>query len=270
VTATILSLHSYPVKSARALDHASAVLSTRGLPHDREWMVVDARGRFQTQRELPALARLQAEVGQSALLLRMDASSIEVPFAAAGDTREVQIWQSASLGIDSGAAVALWLSQQLGSELRLVRFNAARPRASDPLWTGGVTALNAFSDGFPLLVANAASLVELNSRLREPLPMNRFRPNIVIDGIGPWTEDRIDTLNAGGLSLKLVKPCTRCVIPTTDQASGVRGSDEVLRELHAYRYDARLRGVTFAQNAVIVTGVGQRLQVGQRFEIAWK
>jgi uncharacterized protein len=270
MTATIVSLHSYPVKSARALDHASAVLTERGLPHDREWMVVDARGRFQTQRELPALARLEAAVHGDALQLRMDADAIDVPRAPDARPREVQVWQSTCLADDTGDVIAAWLSRRLGRDLRLVHFNAQRPRVSDAAWTADLRALNAFSDGFPLLVANSASLAELNSRLQQPLPMNRFRPNIVIDGIEPWAEDRIDDLVADGLRLRLVKPCTRCTIPTTDQASGARGSDEVLRVLRTYRYSAALHGVSFAENAVIVAGIGQRLRVGQRLEVTWK
>jgi uncharacterized protein len=270
MTATIVSLHSYPVKSARALDHSSAVLTERGLPHDREWMVVDGRGRFQTQRELPALARLEVDVRAEALWLRMDASSIEVPHALTSQPREVQVWQSACLADDGGDEVAAWLRQNLGDNFRLAHFNPLRPRISDTTWTGNVTALTAFADGFPLLVANTASLADLNSRLQLPLPMNRFRPNIVIDGIEPWAEDRIDELVADGLRLRLVKPCTRCVIPTTDQTSGGRGSDEVLRAMRSFRYDATLRGVTFAQNAVIVGGVGRQVHLGQRLVMSWK
>jgi uncharacterized protein len=267
---TIISLHSYPVKSARALDHATSALTERGLPHDREWMVVDARGRFQTQRELPALARLEAAVRDDVLRLTMDGESIEVPLAPGGQPREVQIWQSTCLGDDGGDAAASWLSQRLGREFRLAHFNPLRPRFSDAAWTGTVTATTAFSDGYPLLVANTASLAELNARLQQPLPMNRFRPNVVIDGLEPWAEDQLDELVADGVRLRLVKPCARCVIPTTDQQTGVRGSDEVIRVLRELRYDPALSGVTFAQNAIIVSGIGQQLRVGQRCEVTWK
>jgi uncharacterized protein YcbX len=126
-----------------------------------------------------------------------------------------------------------------------------------------VQAPNQFSDGFPLLVLSQASLDDLNARVGRVLPINRFRPNILIDGVEPYTEDRIEELRIGAITLRIVKPCTRCVITTTDQQQGVRDGDEPLRTLRSYRYDSNLQGVAFGQNAIIVGGVGEQMTLGQ-------
>ena len=129
---------------------------------------------------------------------------------------------------------------------------------------------NEFSDGFPLLVISEASLEDLNSRLPEPLPMNRFRPNIVLAGIEPYDEDRIADLHADGIRLRISKPCTRCSITTTDQMRGVVAGDEPLRTLKTYRWSKELRGMMFGQNTLVVSGAGRELHVGQIFDIEWK
>jgi len=268
--ATIATLHVYPVKSARAIDLQSAVLTDRGLKHDRGWVLVDARGRFQTQRELPQLATLRVTPMGQRLLLEAGAARCELDLHASGPVREVRVWQSDCLGIDCGDDVAAWLGAQLGQPLRLLRFDPSRPRLSDPAWTGAVRAGNAFSDGYPLLVINSASLADLNTRLGQALPMNRFRPNLVLDGLEAWAEDRVAEFAADGVRLRPVKPCARCIIPTTDQDTGVRGSDEVLRALRGFRFDAQVHGVTFGWNAIIVEGVGRHLSVGQELDVRWR
>lgn len=270
MNARIVSLHSYPLKSARACDHAEATLGERGFLHDREWLVIDARGRFMTQRELPSLARLVVTVGADTLRLQHADAAFALPHVAAGAAREVRIWGSDCLGSDCGDAVAAWLSACLQQPVRLLRFDPARPRASNPAYTGDIVAHNAFSDGYPLLVANVASLQELNTRLAKPLPMNRFRPNIVLEGLEPWAEDRIAKLTVRGVRLRLVKPSVRCIITTTDQATGERMGEEPLRTLRAYRHNAELGGVCFAENAIIVSGVGSELRVGDELAVGWE
>jgi hypothetical protein len=119
----------------------------------------------------------------------------------------------------------------------------------------------AFPDGYPILVANAASLADLNARMPETVPMSRFRPNIVIDGLTPWAEDHIRRVQLAGVTLQLCKPCTRCIVPSLDQLSGAASFDPT-PTLKTFRFDKRLRGVTFGQNAFVVAGVGATLQVG--------
>ena len=118
-----------------------------------------------------------------------------------------------------------------------------------------------FADGFPVLVCNEASLRDLNTRLNESIPMERFRPNVVLAGLPPWAEDRIDELAVGGVRLRLVKPCTRCTIPSVDQHTGEPSTDPV-PVLRQFRFDKALRGVTFGENAVIVTGVTREIERG--------
>jgi uncharacterized protein YcbX len=118
-----------------------------------------------------------------------------------------------------------------------------------------------FADGFPVLVCSTASLEDLNRRLPARIPMERFRPNLVLEGLPPWAEDRIDTITVGEVTLRLVKPCTRCTIPSIDQCTGEPSTDPtpVLRQ---FRFDKLLRGVAFGENAVIVTGIAREIERG--------
>jgi hypothetical protein len=155
----------------------------------------------------------------------------------------------------------------------LVRFDPSRPRLSNREWTGEIEARNQFSDGYPILVISEGSLADLNSRLPNgvgPLPMNRFRPNLVLSGLPAYGEDELGDIHADNVQLRVVKPCTRCVITTTDQATARVTGEEPLRTLRAYRFDTQLKGVLFGQNIVIVKGIGERLRVGQTLAVVRK
>ena len=141
---------------------------------------------------------------------------------------------------------------------------------SAPEWTQGVEGLSKFSDAFAWLILSEASLVELNSRLPSPLPMNRFRPNIVLGGVGAFDEDRVHEFIANDVRLRAVKPCTRCIVTTTDQRTGERDGEEPLRTLRQFRFDRQLKGVTFGQNLILIAGSGQELRVGQPLALDWK
>ncbi|HYQ98896.1 MAG TPA: MOSC N-terminal beta barrel domain-containing protein [Casimicrobiaceae bacterium] len=274
-TATIAALDVYPVKSCRGLALSRARVRTRGLAleagseevGDREWMIVDADGRFVTQRELPRLALIEVDVERDALRLSADGRPpLQVPLGApAAATRDVVVWSSTVRAHDAGDAAAAWLAAVLGVGVRLVRFDAAQERLCNPDYAGDSGAHTAFADGYPLLVVGAASLADLNARLAaqgEPaLPMNRFRPNLVLAGLDAYDEDHLDTIETDGVVLRVVKPCTRCVTTTTDQATAVRGV-EPLRTLGAYRRHATLGGVAFGMNAIVVAGAGRELAVG--------
>jgi hypothetical protein len=265
---TLAALNIYPVKSCRGIEMESAVLTAAGLEHDREWMVVRSGGRFLTQREAPRLACVEVALHASALQLSAaGAGTVTAPLALAGRRVEVSVWGDRCAALDQGDEVAGWLAALLGSDVRLVRFDPSHRRASDAEWTGEVEALNRFSDGFPLLAISRASLEDLNARLPEPLPMNRFRPNLVLDGLEPYGEDRMPDLVTDGVRLRRVKPCARCVITTTDQATGQVAGEEPLRTLKRYRWDPSLRGVTFGQNVIVVEGAGRTLRRGQSFRL---
>ena len=263
---TLVSIHSYPVKGCRGLDHLSARLTPAGLEHDREWMFATPDGRFITQRDEPRLACIDAVVRDGALHLDAEgAGTVAVPLARAGRRGRVKVWNDECGAIDQGDEPARWITALLGRELRLLRFDPEVPRPSDPAWVGALDAPNRYSDGFPLLVASLASLADLNARLEVPVPMARFRPNLVLDGLPPWGEDDLHELTCGDVRLRVVKPCTRCIVTTTDQRTGERRGDEPVRTLRQFRWDAALRGVVFGQNAVVVEGAGATLAVGQAF-----
>ncbi|MBL8385358.1 MAG: MOSC N-terminal beta barrel domain-containing protein [Burkholderiales bacterium] len=277
--ARIVSLHLYPVKSCRGIDLDDATVGAAGLEAqgvgDREWMVVDAGGSFVTQREAPRMALIVPAVEDGALVLRAPGMAavripLELPFGRQPGLG-VRVWNHACRAFDEGDAVAEWLSGFLGRRLRLARFDPAHRRLSNRERTGNVEAPNRFSDGYPILMISEASLADLNDRLqeagREPLPMNRFRPNIVIGDVGPFDEDRFVALRLGDAALTPVKPCPRCPMPSIDQATGTRGPDP-LDVLARYRDDAQL-GVVFGQNVIVTAGAGARLARGQAFETEW-
>lgn len=269
--ASITSLNIHPIKSCRAIPLERASLAVTGLAGDRQWMVVTLAGRFLTQREVPRLALIGITVGEPEL--RIDAPempALTVPAQLAGESHPVTVWKDQCAARDAGDEPAEWFTRALSRPVRLVQFDASVPRPSNVEWTQGIEALNGFTDGFPVLVISEASLDDLNSRLATPLPMDRFRPNVVLSGLNAYDEDRIHELVAGEVRLRIVKPCTRCVITTTDQATAQVVGPEPLRTLRSYRWNAQLQGVAFGQNVIVASGVGEELHVGQQLEVIWK
>jgi uncharacterized protein YcbX len=267
----IASLHVYPVKSAAGIELERAALTSAGIAEDRRWMLVGPSGVFLTQRELPRLALLRPSLSETELRLSAPGTlPIAVPLAHMGERRRVRVWHHDCEAFDEGPLVAQWLGCFLGRDCRLVRFDPMHRRLSAREWTGDVEAENRFSDGFPLLAVSSASLADLNARLVQPLPMNRFRPNIVLEGLNAFDEDRIEELRAGDIRLQFAKPCTRCAITTTNQDTGSVEGAEPLRTLKTYRYDAGLRGVCFGQNVIVRSGVGAQLARGQALQLRWK
>ena len=273
VSARIHALHVYPVKSCAGIALPQAVLTETGLDLDRAWMLVDEEGRFVSQRVLPRMALIRPQLktyemvlcapGMLALHVAIDA--VEMP-------ARVRVWDDEVPAYDMGDLAAQWFSDFLGRPLRMVRFDPDHRRLSNPRWTGEVEALNQFSDGFAILVTSRAALDELNTRLAAAghgaVTMERFRPNLVLDGIAAHDEDRLDTLriatDTGEITLKLVKPCARCPIPNIDPATA-QSHPAVGDTLQAYRKDPRLDGaITFGMNAIVTGGIDQLLAVGQQ------
>jgi uncharacterized protein len=242
---------------------------------DREWMIVDRHGHFVTQREHPRLALVRTAVADGALTLEADgAAALSLPqrMPAMG-AREVTVWGSKVRGIDQGDDAARWISAFIGAELRLARFDDAKRRMCSPDYAGDSGAHTLFSDGYPVLVIGQGSLDDLNTRLAgkgdKALPMNRFRPNVVVEGLDPFAEDHVDTLTAGEVTLKLVKRCARCKVTTTDQATG-RVGIEPLPTLSTYRRDDALAAVMFGMNAILLRGEGRSLSVGAPVEVEYR
>lgn len=264
----VTSLNIYPVKSCRGIALTQARLTETGFEHDREWLVITPEGRFLTQRERPLLAQVETALTHDQLVLRKPkGDDLTVPLNMSDRELEVTIWRDKAAAFDAGDEAAAWLTEHLGKPARLVRFDKRRKRLSNLEWTGGVEALTQFPDGYPWLLISQSSLDELNRRMETPLPMNRFRPNIVVDGLPPFGEDSIDEFVAGNVRLKVVKPCERCVITTTDQLTGERDSEQPLKALKEFRFDRNLRGVLFGQNMILTGGLGSELKVGQQFEV---
>lgn len=266
------SLHVHPIKSCAVVDCSEALLIETGLEFDRAWMLVDAQGEFISQRELPRMALVRPTLRHADLLLRAPGMlALHIALDTVEAAVRVRVWDDEVDAFDMGALAAQWFSDFLGQPLRLVRFNPEQKRLADRAWTGDIAAENAFSDGFPLLVCSTASLAELNQRLaaagHAAVGLDRFRPNLVIDGLDAHGEDHVDTLEIdtddGTVVLKLVKPCPRCPMPDIDPATAERGH-AVGDTLQAYRRDERVKGaVSFGMNAVIVRGVDCMLRPGQ-------
>ena len=265
----VQEINVYPLKAARGIPLPAARLAATGLEWDRHWMVVREDGMFLTQRTHPRLARIATALASEALMLDAEGQgTLCLPLTPCGEARPIRIWQDLCEGLDQGDRAAQWVSAVLGEPARIVRVPHAPPRRANPGYAGPQPAPLAFPDGYPLLLCNRASLEELNRRLPQPLPMERFRPNLVIAGLPPFEEDRIAALGIGPVWLRLVKPCTRCIVPSTDQRSGERGLDP-LPVLRTFRFDPALRGVTFGENAVIGTGAGERLERGAHCRIRY-
>jgi len=278
---TVVGLFSYPVKGLRAVAHDATDALTTGLRHDREWMFVDTRqspATFISQREYPVMATLAAhprdDGGLDLLAANGAAFSVGVPRASA--LIKVRVWNHETVAHDAGDEVAAWAAQQLSmpaGSVRLARFHHDMRRDCNRLYAGDSGAHTFFADGYPVLVTSTASLADLNRRMGRDagnaMPMNRFRPNVVLSGLPAWDEDHVDTLAVGEVILKLVKPCVRCQVTTTDQLTGNILSDEPLAALSRFRNNPDLGGVTFGWNAVVLNGgvlrVGDAVAAEYRF-----
>ncbi len=277
----IAQLFVHPVKSCGAIAVERASLVDTGFEFDREWMVVDRHGDFVSQRELPRMALVQPTLRTHDLVLRAPGMlALHLRLDAAEGARRVRVWDDAVDAFDMGDLAAQWFSDFLGQPLRLARFDPDAVRLASARWTGPVQARTAFVDGFPLLVTSTASLAELNRRLaaggHAAVTMQRFRPNIVLDGLpDAHGEDFINTLTFDGAEgtvvVKLVKPCARCGIPDVDPITALPGH-AVTDAMQAYRAEPRIDGaLAFGQNAVILEGHGRCLRVGDaaRAELAF-
>lgn len=259
VGVAIAALFIYPVKSCRGIALTSARVTERGFEHDREWMVVDVAGRFVSQRTEPRLASITTAITATSLVLAAPgADTLQVPLDQSGIASPVTIWNDTVPGIDQGTAAAAWLSARLAGDYRLVRFDPAARRRCNLEYAGQSGAHTGFADAYPFLVLSEASLDDLNARLAAPLPIDRFRPNLLLSGVDAYDEDYIDQIVSGDVALKLVKPCTRCEVTTIDQQTLQRGV-EPLRTLAGYRHNALLDGIAFGMNAIVAAGAGATL-----------
>jgi uncharacterized protein YcbX len=287
----VSGLFVYPVKSLRGFAVTEAAVDELGIVGDRRFLVIDGDGRFLTQRTAPQMARIDAALTGDSLVLRAEgAGSVTVPLRAppAPPTRTVAVWRSHGLVVeDCGEEPAAWLTAALGTPARLVRIGASfhRPVLQKPRYAAGVKLAAPdpiegrvvtfdrvnFADGYPFMAVGEASLGDLNARLAArgaaPVPMDRFRPNLVISGSVAFAEDEWTRVRIGGFEMRGAGPCGRCIVTTTDQKTGERGV-EPLRTLATYRRDAYdASNVNFGQNLIHETKSGT-LRVGDPVVVA--
>jgi uncharacterized protein YcbX len=242
----VRSLHVYPVKSAAGISLSRAEVGDRGFQHDRRFMIVDGAGQFLTQRMLPRMALISVALSSASLRVTGPGMRpLEIPLVPSGGSlRTVQVWRDRCEALSLGPGPARWLSELLGVTCELVYMPEATLRAVDPLFGPGRVG---FADGYPFLLASTASLDDL-SRRGASVPMERFRPNIVVDGAPAFAEDHWKRVRIGPVEFRVVKPCARCAITTVDPALGVFSGPEPLRTLAEFRRSEE--GVLFGMNLV--------------------
>lgn len=270
MSVTLAELNLYPVKGCAGLSLRAADVGPTGLEvetvADREWVIVNAEGRFLSQRELPRMALIETRLAGETLRLRAPGMlTLEVPLMSEGDVVEAQVWSDTVPAVTQGEVADAWCSDYLGQRARLLRFDPEARRLSNRKYTGTLEAPYKFADAFAVLITNTASLDELNTRLSTPVAMNRFRANVVLDGLDAFDEDHLSEVRIGKVTLRVVKPCARCTVPGVDPVTG-EFSAAVPDALAAFR--RRPDGVMFGVNAIVTAGVGERLAVGDAVEVS--
>jgi len=258
----VSALYRYPVKSLAGEAFSSLEVGARGPELDRHWMVVDADGRFITQRQQPRMCLVQARIDHDQALWLAAPGMPEIRVGERlAERLEVRVWDDLLPASAAGPAADRWLSEFLSLPCRLVSMPDDVARPVDPDYADPADQVG-FADGFPFLLISQASLDDLNSRLESPLPMLRFRPNLVVSGCDPYAEDSWRRLRIGDLEFQIAKPCSRCIIPTIDPTTAQR-SAEPLHTLKGYR--RRDNKIYFGQN-LVHRGSG-RLAVGMPVEV---
>ncbi|CAN6175332.1 unnamed protein product [Urochloa humidicola] len=285
--ATVTSLFVYPIKSCRGISVPQAPITATGFRWDRQWMLVNTKGRAVTQRVEPKLALIQVELPPEAfaedwqptpddhMVIRAPGMEpLKIPLASECTTiYDISVWEWSGSAYDEGAEAAEWFSTFFGNPTRLVRFKEeSETRLTDPDYARGYKTM--FSDGFPFLITSQGSLDALNEILKEPIPINRFRPNILVEGCHPYAEDLWKTIKINKLTFQGVKLCGRCKVPTINQDTGIPSPTEPTETLQTYRSGEVLlpscknkRQVYFGQNAVCkeslsANGEGRMIKVG--------
>lgn len=230
---TVSEIWIYPVKSLGGIPLSSAMVRQKGIALDRRWMLVDADNIFMTQRMLPAMALFKLAQDDKGLIIRHGNDVVHLPESPAGEDTSATIWDDTVTVKEVDPGLSAWFSAKLNKECRLVAFPEDHPRQVDTGYAIGDDHVS-LADAYPLLIIGQASLDDLNTRLDRPVPMNRFRPNIVFSGGDPYEEDNWSSFHVGNLRFAAVKRCARCVLTTVDQETAVK-SHEPLATLSRYR-----------------------------------
>jgi uncharacterized protein len=267
---SLSALHYYPIKSCAGTSVSRGCAAERGLEGDREYMVVDADDNFLTQREYARMALIKPTLHNGMLTVNAPGmQTLMVDPMEYTETRDVVVWYDTCRAHDMGTQATEWFSTFLGTTARLVHQDRSQKRRVNPQYAPHDNDEASFADGFPFLLISEASLADLNARLDTPLPMNRFRPNLVVKGCEPFAEDIWKRIRIGTLELAIVKPCARCAITTTDQQTGERGK-EPLATLASFRRTQGNQKVMFGQNVIYAQRDTARdgwLEVGMPVEV---
>jgi uncharacterized protein YcbX len=256
---TLQEIYVYPIKGLGGVRVQQAVAEPRGLRYDRRWMLVDAQGVFLTQREHHNLALLQCALTGDELVVRHKnggGQALHLPLnpGTGHDRMQVRVWDDVVPAVPVGHGADQFFSTHVKMPVRLVYMPDDSRRAVDPHYAPDD--IVSFADGYPYLLIGQASLDDLNARLALPLPMNRFRPNLVFSGGTPYQEDTFKDFKIGTVAFRGLKPCARCVVTTIDQQTAALGK-EPLRTLATYRKDGNK--INFGMNCVLQPGQGEEV-----------
>jgi len=261
-------INIYPIKSLKGIPLTEAKIKRRGLEFDRRWMLVDDKNKFLTQREFPKMATIKVQIGEYNLQVSQNGSDLKIPFLPNGDeTARVQVWSSKCAARVYDDSINEWFSGVLQTKCRLVLMPEETRRKVNYFYAVHKDDHVSFADGYPFLLIGENSLADLNSRLQDDLPMNRFRPNFVVKDSESFAEDGWKKIKIGASLFHVVKPCGRCVITTIDQTTGEKAK-EPLKTLASFRIPKRSvkKKIMFGQN-LIVENEGNILRIGDEIEV---
>jgi uncharacterized protein len=259
---TLTEIWIYPIKSLGGIRLTSSKVMAKGLQYDRRWMLTDESGVFMTQRVHPQLALFKTRLSDSHLIISYKEKSIEVLLNPVSNTnQQVTIWDDAVTAFEVDKEVSKWFSDNVGINCKLVYFPEQNARPVDPLYKVNDEHVS-LADAYPFLIIGQSTLDDLNHRMAQPVPMNRFRPNFVFTGGEAFEEDTWRNFSIGKTRFVGVKPCARCILPTTDQDTAFR-SAEPIKTLSTYR--KRDNKIYFGQN--LVTLDNDEIKVGDKIKI---
>ena len=265
----IAELFVYPVKSCAGVRMDEVSIVPTGFEFDRNWMVIDGSGTFVTQREHSKLALVKPEFANGGLILSAPGMEpLHIYADGNGGPTKISLFGETHEALSTNAEADTWFSTYLGGAFKLAKCDPRTLRKGGVQYPERDAAPTSFVDNYGVLVISEASHAALNQRLSEAVPMNRFRPNIVVSGVDEHDEDYFTNARCGDVALRFVNPCYRCSMTSIDQKIGAPGL-EVLPVLSTYRYDDAVKGVKFGNYAAVSGGVGARLQVDSDLDVEW-
>jgi uncharacterized protein len=246
----LTEIYVYPIKSLGGIRLRSSKVMEKGLAFDRRWMLIDEANVFMTQRVHPTMALFKLEMNQLSFKITFKNDSIALPFVQPIIPTEIKanVWDDEVTIFEVSKDHSNWFSEKLGIRCRLVSFPEENSRPVDVRYKINNENVS-LADGYPLLIIGQSSLDDLNGRLENPVPINRFRPNLVFTGGQPYEEDTWKFFTIGKNKFAGVKPCSRCVLTTVDQLTGEKGR-EPLATLAKYRL--RESKIYFGQNVLAI------------------